>query len=323
MTMKTITKILNKVLLLAACLGILLPALAQQGPVTVQVPVQERVQPLQAPTISPSQAPPTSAAAPSIPLNAAASSPAPVVGASGNYQLAAGDSIRITVFQSPDLTLETRISENGAITYPLVGSVEVGGLTIADAEKKIATALEEGRFVKQPQVNIALLQIVGNQVSVLGQVNRPGSYPLLTFGTRLTQMLATAGGLSPAGSPKVIVSGMRQGKPFNEQVDINAIYTEGKQENDIVLSGGDSIFVPRAPTFYIYGQVRTPGQYVIEPNMTMEQAIAAGGGLTLRGSKNRISVKRSDSKGSQMKSKPELSEMVRTGDVIFVDESLF
>ena len=319
MTMKTI--MFEKMLpLFVAFALVMLPLLVRaEGATPVQVPVPQKLDTLQAPTTSPAQVPPTGAG-----YVAPAASGAPAaMAAPSNYQLAAGDSIRITVFQSPEMTLETRISENGTITYPLIGSIDIGGLPIAEAEQKIAKALEEGRFIKQPQVNISLLQIIGNQVSVLGQVNRPGTYPLLTFSTRLTQMLATAGGLAPAGSHKVIVSGTRKGKAFNQDVDIDAIYLDGHQEQDIVLSGGDSIFVPRAPTFYIYGEVKSPGQYVIEPNMTMEQAIAAGGGLTLRGSKNRVSVKRADGKGELVKSKPALSDMVRKNDVIFVDESLF
>lgn len=239
------------------------------------------------------------------------------------YQLAAGDTIHIVVFQSPDLTLDTRISENGTITYPMIGSLKIGGLTIAAAEHKIATALDVGHFVKQPQVNIALLQIVGNQVSVLGLVNKPGSYPLLTFGMHLTQMLATAGGISPAGSSKIIVSGTRDGKPFNQKIDINSIYIDSRPDRDIILAGGDSIFVPKAPTFYIYGQVNHPGEYVIEPDMTMEQALAAGGGLTLRGSENRVSVKRTDESGKTTQTRHALSDMVRQNDVIYVGESIF
>jgi polysaccharide export outer membrane protein len=96
------------------------------------------------------------------------------------YPLGPGDVLRIQVFQNPDLTTETRVSENGSITYPLIGAVEVGGLSIAEAERKIADALKKGGFIKQAQVNILLLQMRGSQVSVLGQVNRPGRFPLET-----------------------------------------------------------------------------------------------------------------------------------------------
>src|SRR5579871_4110400 len=97
-----------------------------------------------------------------------------------DYPLGPGDVLRIQVFQNPDLTTETRVSENGYITYPLIGSVDVGGLDIAAAEKKIAAALKNGGFIRQPQVNIVLLQMRGNQVSVFGQVNRSGRFPLDT-----------------------------------------------------------------------------------------------------------------------------------------------
>ncbi|NBX20375.1 MAG: polysaccharide export protein EpsE, partial [Betaproteobacteria bacterium] len=102
-----------------------------------------------------------------------------------DYPLGAGDTIRVQVFQNPDLTIETRVSESGIITYPLIGAVPLGGLSVAAAEKKIADALQTGGFIQKPQVNIALIQIRGNQVSVLGQVARPGRFPLETVNTRL------------------------------------------------------------------------------------------------------------------------------------------
>src|SRR5262245_17378358 len=92
------------------------------------------------------------------------------------YQLGAGDVIRILVFQNADLTTETRVTENGTITFPLVGLMRVGGLTIPAAEQLIAKSLRDGNYIQQPQVNIVLLQNRGSQVSVLGQVNRPGRF---------------------------------------------------------------------------------------------------------------------------------------------------
>lgn len=240
-----------------------------------------------------------------------------------DYQLAAGDTIHILVFQNPDLTLDTRVSEKGTITYPLVGTVRIGGLTIAAAEKAIGKALEDGGFVKQPQVNIALTQIIGNQVAVLGFVNRPGSFPLLTFETHITQMIATAGGITPAGSNKVILSGTRGGKPFTREIDISGIYQEARAQDDVVLSGGDSIFVPKAAMFYIYGEVNRPGQYPLERNMTVMQALATGGGPTVRGSENRVRLNRRAADGKVTKYTPELSDFVEQDDVIYVNESFF
>ncbi len=240
-----------------------------------------------------------------------------------NYQLAAGDTIHILVFQNPDMTLDTRVSEDGRITYPLIGAIKIGGLTIADAEAAIGKALKSGGFVRDPQVNISLNTIVGNSVSVLGFVNKPGSYPLLTVGTRLTQMLSDAGGISQLGSNQVVVMGTRDGQPFSRKIDVTSIFLDGHGEDDITLAGGDDVFVPKAQMFYIYGEVNRPGQYPVERNMTVMQALAAGGGPTTRGSEDRIKLSRRDDTGRLVKASPELSDTVKPDDVIYVNESFF
>jgi len=240
-----------------------------------------------------------------------------------DYLLGAGDAIRVQVFQNPDLTLETRVSENGSITYPLIGGVQVGGLPIASAETKIARALKDGGFVQRPQVNIVLMQVRGNQVSVLGQVNRPGRFPLETFNTRVSDMLAAAGGATPTGDDVIIVTGLRDGKPFRKEIDIPDLYIGGQAENDIVLSGGDTIYVHRAPVFYIYGEAQHPGAYRIERGMTVMQALAQGGGPTGRGSENRLRLHRKLPSGEVQKIAPEMTDTVKPDDVIYVRESLF
>jgi polysaccharide export outer membrane protein len=241
----------------------------------------------------------------------------------GDYQLGAGDAIRILVFQNPDLTLDSRVSEGGTITYPLIGTVQIGGLTISDAEKKIAAGLKDGGFVQQPQVNIVLIQVRGNQVSVLGQVNRPGRFPLETFNTRVSDMLAAAGGATPGGDDVVIVTGLREGKPFRKQIDIPALFLGDKPEADIVLSGGDAIYVHRAPVFYIYGEAQRPGAYRIERNMTVMQALSVGGGPTARGSEMRLRLHRRNASGAIEQLSPEMNERVQPDDVLYVRESIF
>lgn len=240
-----------------------------------------------------------------------------------DYPLGAGDAIRIQVFQNPDLTIETRVSENGSVTYPLIGAVDLGGLSIAAAEKKIATALEKGGFIKQPQVNIVLTQIRGNQIAVLGQVNRPGRFPLETANTRLSDMLANAGGATAAGDDVAIVSGVRNGQPFRQQIDVPAIFLAEKPQDNIVLQGGDSIYVQRAPVFYIYGEAQRPGSFRIERDMTIMQALAQGGGPTARGSEQRLRLHRKAPDGSIQQLVPQLTDPVLPNDVIYVKESIF
>ena len=240
-----------------------------------------------------------------------------------DYPLGAGDAIRIHVFQNPDLTVETRVSENGSITYPLIGSVELGGLSIAVAEKKIATALQSGGYIQNPQVNIVLVQIRGNQVSVLGQVNRPGRFPLETANTRLSDMLANAGGATVNGDDIAIVVGTRNGKLFRKQIDLPSIFLDDKLQDNIVVQGGDSIYVHRAPVFYIYGEAQRSGAYRIERDMTVMQALAQGGGPTARGSEKRLRLHRKAADGRVELIEPQLTDRVLPNDVIYVKESLF
>jgi polysaccharide export outer membrane protein len=240
-----------------------------------------------------------------------------------DYPLGAGDAIKVQVFQNPDLTIETRVSENGSITYPLIGAVDLGGLSIAAAEQKIADALAKGGFIQKPQVNIVLIQIRGNQVAVLGQVNRPGRFPLETANTRLSDMLANAGGATSVGDDIAIVIGVRNGQPFRKQIDIASIFLSEKLQDDIVLQGGDSIYVHRAPVFYIYGEAQRPGSFRVERDMTIMQALAQGGGPTARGTEKRLRLSRKAADGSIVQSTPLLTDPVMPNDVIYVNESLF
>lgn len=239
------------------------------------------------------------------------------------YLLGPGDIIRIQVFQNPDLTLETRVAESGAITYPLIGAVNVVGITMVDVEKRIATQLKEGGFVQQPQVSVMLMQNRGNQVSVLGLVNRPGRFPLETTNTRLTEMLAIAGGIATTGADIVIIVGLRDGKPFRKEVDVPGIFLGSGMDDDMTVAGGDVIYAHRAPMFYIYGEAQRPGAFRVERGMTVMQALAQGGGPTVRGTENRLRLHRRGSDGVIIKSSPELTDLIQPDDVLYINESFF
>jgi len=239
------------------------------------------------------------------------------------YKLGPGDTIRIQVFQNPDLTLEARVNENGMITFPLIGAAKVGGISIAQAEQRIAKALQTGGFIKQPQVSILLLQNRGNQVSVLGMVNKPGRFALETFNTRVTEMVAIAGGIAPGGADVVIVAGTRDGKSFRKEIDIASIFLGNRFSDDLLVAGGDVIYVPRGPMFYIYGEVQRAGSYRVERDMTVRQALATGGGLSPRGTERGLSIYRRGADGALESVTPNLADRVRPDDVLHVRESLF
>ena len=239
------------------------------------------------------------------------------------YRVGAGDVLRIVVFQNPDLSLETRVTDAGLVSYPLLGSLRFGGLTITAVEKLIADGLRNGNFVRQPQVTVALLQVRGHQVSVLGQVNRPGRYPLETADMRLTEVLATAGGTAPSGTDVVVLSGQRDGKPFRQEVDLPTLFGDGGRARDPVVLNGDTVWVDRQPIVYIYGEVQRPGPMRLEREMTLLQALATGGGLTPRGTEKGVRVHRKAADGSVAVITPGMTDKMQEGDVVFVRESLF
>ncbi len=240
----------------------------------------------------------------------------------GELVLGSGDVLRMSVFGNPDLTVETRVSESGFITVPLVGQVDVAGLPVAAAEKKIATMLETGGFVKKPQVNLLVTLLQSQQISVLGQVNRPGRYPV--DGRRsVLDLLAVAGGINPDGGDLLTLIRKRDGKVQKDVIDIVEVFRKGDLLNDYELNGGDILFVDRAPRFYIYGEVQRPGPLRLERQMTVLQALSAGGGLTQRGTERGIRIKRRDTSGKIQILETKHDDLVQVDDVIYVKESIF
>ena len=253
----------------------------------------------------------------------------PAQGAAGattainEYRLGAGDVVRIAVFQNPDLTLETRVTEAGVISYPLLGVVRVGGQSVTEAERRIADGLRSGNFVKSPQVTLVVLQVRGNQASVLGQVNRPGRYPIEVADMRLTDLLAMAGGTAAGGADMVVITGTRNGQPLRQEVDLPTLFASGSAAKDFYILNGDTVWVDRQPIVYIYGEVQRPGPMRLEREMTLLQALATGGGLTARGTDKGIRVHRKGEGGRVQVIEPGMTDALREGDVVFVRESLF
>lgn len=237
--------------------------------------------------------------------------------------LGIGDTVRITVFQNPDLATEARVSERGVIGFPLIGEVTIAGLEPADAESLIARRLIDGQFVIKPQVTLNVLRVRSRQVSVLGQVLRPGRYPLDDTSAKLTDILALAGGIGPAGDDSVTVMSQRDGKTIRRDIDVSRMYRTGDLSPDIELQNGDTVYVRRAPVFYIYGEVQRAGAYRLESEMTVQQAVSLGGGITPRGTQRGLRVHRRMPDGQVLRLDAGLADRVQPEDVIYVRESLF
>lgn len=237
--------------------------------------------------------------------------------------LGAGDTIRITAFRYPDLTTETRIGEDGKVNVPLVGPMAVAGLTPDQAARQIAERMKSGKYILNPQIDVTVLEARSRQVSVLGFVTRPGRYVLDGTTAKVTDVLAMAGGLVPAASDTAVVTRTRNGKSESLNIDLAAIIRGGDASKDIQIGSGDSVFVPKAPVVYVYGEVMRGGSYRLERGMTVMQAIAVAGGISPRGSERGVKIRRRGSDGTWKESSAKPMDPVSPDDVVYVRESLF
>jgi polysaccharide biosynthesis/export protein len=237
--------------------------------------------------------------------------------------LGSGDQLRILVFQNPELSIETRVDGEGRITYPFLNVIEVGGKTAAQVEQIIARGLEQKDVLKKPQVNVSLVQYRSQQVAVLGYVNRPGQYVLdMTY--TVSGALAQAGGVGAGGGDGAVLSRFENGESKNIEIDLVQMFRPGASRAlDIVVQPGDVLYVHRAPAFYIYGQVQRPGMQRLERDMTVMQALSAGGGLTLRGTEKNLRITRRGEDGALRSLDARLDTRLQADDVIYVQESLF
>lgn len=251
-----------------------------------------------------------------------------IASASGGSAFAAdvllgpGDGLKVAVYGHPDLSLDTRVSERGSIRFPLLGEVMLAGLDCAAAETRIAAMLDAGGFVRKPSVNVTLSQLNSKQISVLGQVNRPGRYPL--DGTRtLTDIIALAGGIAAEGGDTAILVHRQTGQASKEVIDLAAIIRAGNMTQNIELMHDDVLYVERAPRFYIYGEVQRPGAYRLEPQMTLAHVLSLAGGLSPRGTERGARIKRRDDSGQMRVIDVGPADFIKVDDVVQIKESLF
>jgi polysaccharide biosynthesis/export protein len=237
--------------------------------------------------------------------------------------IGAGDTVRISAFRYPEFTTEARVSEEGHVNMPLIGAVALQGLTPEKAALLIAERLKGGHYLLNPEINVAVVQARSRQVSVLGHVTRPGRYTLEGASARLSDVVAMAGGLVPAASDVLVVKRVRQGRAESISVDLGAIIRGSAQAEDLELAAGDSVFVPKAPVVYVYGEVARGGSYRLEPGMTVMQAISLAGGLTPRGSERGVKLRRKATAGGWSETLARPTDLVTADDVIYIRESLF
>jgi polysaccharide biosynthesis/export protein len=244
---------------------------------------------------------------------------APAEQAAVDYPVGPGDLLKISVFNHPELAAELRVSAGGTITFPLLGEVKTGGLSVHQLERVLAQGLSAGGFMQQAQVTVLIEDYQSQRFAVLGQVNKPGQYPLMSR-VNVVGALAAAGGVVNLVAADEATLLRRDGTHMS--IDLISLF-QGDPRQDVTLAAGDTLYVPKAAQFYIYGAVQRPGMYRLERGMTVSQAISAGGGLTPRGSDRRVVVRRRDFPGGkEHETSLNAADLVQPDDVLRVKEGL-
>ncbi len=238
-----------------------------------------------------------------------------------DYILGAGDSVRISVYDNADLETVARISEQGKITFPLLNEISIAGLSPRGVEELIETSLAKQGFLREPQVSVNVEEFRSQEVAILGAVNTPGKHFLQRSST-IIDLLAEAGGVTPDAGDIIHVLSKQDGQTIKREVDLDAFYS-GDLSQDITITSGDTVIVPRMKVFYVYGEVSRPGSYRLERNMTVMQALSVGGGVTDRGTERGLKVKRRDSNNKLVEVRVELTDLISPDDVLYIKESLF
>jgi polysaccharide biosynthesis/export protein len=275
-----------------------------------------------------------------------------------DFSVGGYDVIDITVYEEPDLSRENvRISADGYISFPLVGRVKVDGLTTSGIESLLSSLLAQGEYLLNAHVSVTVKEFRSKQFMVLGSVKSPGSYPLQAK-ERVLDAISKAGGIDfdQGGKEAMIIRtensvptpehGNKGGKIVKEnekagddekiviRMELNSLLKGGDQISNILLADKDLIYIPRAESFYIIGQVQKPGSYpYMEKEITLVEAITKAGGFTPTAARNKTRIVRvedgvekiivvkvdaiieSGQKGKDV--------LLRPGDVIVVPESFF
>lgn len=230
------------------------------------------------------------------------------------YILGVGDVISASVLGRTEFNSQVQIQADGTLQLPFLGTVKAADLSVLQFRESIKNALKKGGFYADPVLNIAVTTYASRYVIVLGDVGQPGMVPV-DRNYRVSEILAKVGGPRDTGADFV---SLRRATGEEIKLNLNKLAT-GTLDEDPFVKPGDKLFVPKAETFYIYGQISRTGTFKVETGMDLRKALVIAGGLTTMGSEKKIKVIRD---GKEIK-KYSLTGPIKNGDVIYVGERFF
>lgn len=230
------------------------------------------------------------------------------------YVLGPDDSVQVIVYGQSEFNVTTRVKADGTIVMPLIGIVKASGETNITLAKSVTDKLVASGYLKDPLVNVEVGSYISRSVNIAGAVGAPGIVPL-DRPYHALEALLKAGWVRADGANFVYLR--RQGQP-ERKLEVEQL-VRGDANSDPLLVPGDTLFVPPAETFFIYGQINAPGMKGILPGMTIRQAIALSGGVSASGKADKVGLVRGN--GKEIDADPSMK--VQNGDVIIIKERLF
>ncbi len=251
------------------------------------------------------------------------------------YRIGPGDLLEVRVFEVEQLSQTVRVSEDGTITLPLLGRVQVGGLT-QEGVTRVLTELLQAKYVKNPQVTIFIREYKNQQVAVIGAVVNAGSFELVGR-KNLLQVISMAGGFAEtAGNQAFILREGPDGQTSTIAIDLKDLLVNGNQALNVPIEPNDVVNVPvdREVRVFVMGRVNRPGQVLAKfsEGVSLLQAIAGAGGLADGSKASSVTIKRKGPNGHEVQFKVNLKDIIRgrkmdmrlqEGDVVFVPESFW
>ena len=238
-----------------------------------------------------------------------------------------GTVLKITVYGHDDMTSQVQVADDGTVVLPLIGKVQVNGITIPQVTAKITAELADGYFNK-PQVNVFVQNFRSRKVTVLGQVNKPG---LQEFSgqTTLLEMISAAGGLAADAGDTVSIKRIVNNKEKVIEIDLTSLVAGGDLSQNIFVQENDSIYVSKSGMCFITGQVAKPGSYPCGSNTTVLKLVSLAGGFTGKANKSGVSIERivenKETKAKEKRTfkKVDLDTKLVADDQLVVPESFF
>jgi polysaccharide biosynthesis/export protein len=231
--------------------------------------------------------------------------PQAAIGQSQDYRVGAGDVLKITVYGHEDLVRTSVVAADGRMPFPLIGDVAAGGLTPTELETRLRDLLGKDYLV-DPQVTVAVQEYRSQRVFVLGEAERPGTY-YLTGRSKLLDVLSQAGGPGKlAGRQAVVVRAPKSEGPLTPgaagsttiRVSLRKLL-DGDSSENIPLENGDTVYIPKQTSFFVMGEVKKPGAFVLEKETSALEAITIAGGFSERAASSIAKVLRKQPDGSQ------------------------